>query len=141
METDRIVREFIALTLPKGEWTHHAHLRVGLWHALHHPHDAALDLLRERIRAYNESTGGVNTSSAGYHETITRFYLGVIRHFVASADPRRPTDELAQELIARFGDRELPLRHYTRERLFSVEARLGWLAPDLKPLPGEAAHA
>jgi hypothetical protein len=53
-----------------------------------------------------------------------------------STDQRRPLDELAQELIARCGDRELPLRHYTRERLFSVDARLRWVAPDLEPPPG-----
>jgi hypothetical protein len=139
METDRIAREFIARTLPKGEWTHEAHLRVGLWHALHHPQ--ALDLLRERIRAYNVSTGVPNTPSAGYHETITRFYLRVIRGFLGSTDSDRPIDELAGELIARFGDRNLLLRHYTRERLFSVEARLGWLAPDLSSLPDDAASA
>lgn len=140
METDRIAREFIACTLPKSEWTHEAHLRVGLWHALHHPETAALNLLRERIRAYNVSTGVANTPSAGYHETLTRFYLGVIRSFLVSADLRQPIDELARELIARSGDRNLPLRHYTRERLFSTEARAGWLAPDLQPLARDPAN-
>ena len=75
METDRIVREFIARTLPKNEWTHQAHLRVGLWHALQYPDAAALDLLRARISAYNEATGVANTAQSGYHETITRFYV------------------------------------------------------------------
>src|SRR5450432_3825523 len=63
VDTDRLVQQFIARTLPKTEWTHHAHLRVGLWHALRHPDDVALNLLRERIRAYNEATGVANTSS------------------------------------------------------------------------------
>jgi hypothetical protein len=131
--TERIAREFIARTLPKAEWTHAAHLRVGLWHVLHFPDDIALTLLRERIRAYNEATGVANTASTGYHETITRFYVGVIRGFLDSTDPERPIDELAAELIALAGDQALALKHYTRERLFSSEARLGWLAPDLQP--------
>jgi hypothetical protein len=135
VDTDRLAQEFIERSLPKTEWTHHAHLRVGLWHALRYPDDVTLDLLRERIRAYNESTGVANTSSTGYHETITRFYVGVIRHFVNSVDSSRPVDELARELIARRGERDLPLRHYSRERLFSVQARLGWVEPDLDPLP------
>jgi hypothetical protein len=33
------------------------------------------------------------------------------------------------------GRREWPLRFYSRERLFSVEARLGWVEPDLEALP------
>jgi hypothetical protein len=136
VHTDRLAGEFIARTLPKSQWTHEAHLRVGLWHSLHHPRDTALNLLRDRIRAYNVATGVENTSSEGYHETITRFYLAVIGAFLASVDSGRPIDELAQELIERFGDRNLPLRHYTRARLFSAGARLGWLEPDLEPLPG-----
>jgi hypothetical protein len=135
VETQDIARGFIARTLPKAKWTHYAHLRVGLWHALNYPDDISLNLLRERIRAYNESTGVLNTATAGYHETITRLYVVVIRHFVNSIDPRRPIDDLAEELIARCGERELPLRYYTRERLFSVVARLGWVEPDLQPLP------
>jgi hypothetical protein len=135
LKTEQTVREFIARTLPKAGLTHEAHLRVGLWHVLHYPDAVALDLLRERIRGFNEATGGENTPSAGYHETITRFYVLIIRHFVESIDSKRPVDELAQELIAHCGDRDLPLRHYTRERLFSVEARLNWVDPDLKPLP------
>ena len=43
-------------------------------------------------------------------------------------------DELAEELIARFGAKDLPLRHYTYQRLFSPEARFAWLEPDLEPL-------
>jgi len=96
----------------------------------------SLDLLRGRIRAYNEATGGVNSDSAGYHETITRLYIVLIREFVRSADRGRPTDDLVRELIERIGDRRLPLRYYSRERLFSAEARLGWVEPDLLALPG-----
>ena len=130
------MRGLIARSLPKAEWTHHAHLRAGLWHALHYPDDVALELLRERIRAYNEATGVANTASSGYHETITRFYLHVITTYLRSVDSRRAIDELAQELIARYGDRDLQLRHYTRQRLFSPEARFSWLEPDLEELPG-----
>ncbi len=134
--TDWLAQNFIDLRLPKAEWTHEAHLRVGLWHALRHGDPETLDLLRERIRRYNAATGGENTATAGYHETITRFYVGVIRDFVRSADVARTVDELAVELIERYGDRALPLRYYSRERLFSTEARLGWVEPDLVPSSG-----
>jgi hypothetical protein len=135
LETDRIVREFIARTLPKSEWTHLAHLRVGLWHAVHYPDAAALELLRERISAYNEATGVANTAQSGYHETVTRFYVHAIRVFVRSADPNSPIDELANALIGQWGDKNLPLRHYSPHRLFSAEARRAWIEPDLAPLP------
>ena len=126
---------FIDRTLAKREWTHQAHLRVGLWHALRYDDELALSLLRARIRAYNESTDVANTTTSGYHETITRFYLHIIRQFVGSVDLRRPIDELARSLIEQWGDRDVPLRHYSRARLFSAAARAEWVEPDLAPLP------
>ena len=44
----------------------------------------------------------------------------------------------SESLIASLGDRDLPLRYYSRERLMSVAARTGWLEPDLSPLPAGA---
>ena len=127
------MRGFLARTLPKSQWTHHAHLRVGLWHALEYGDDHALDLLRERICAYNESTGVANTDHSGYHETITRFYLLVIRAFVRSVDRGGSFGGLVDELIDRHGDRELPLQYYTSERLFSPAARRSWIRPRVCP--------
>ena len=135
MTTDQLVSRFLDLSLPKSEWTHQAHLRVGLWHAMRHPAAETLDLLRDRISTFNQAKGVENTANAGYHETITRFYVHVICLFLASADARRPIDEIEQDLIDRYGDKELPLRYYTKGRLFSTEARFGWVAPDLLALP------
>lgn len=132
--TEQLVEAFLACTLPRQEWTHHAHLRVGLWHLLHLGPDEALAQLRERIQRYNLSIGGANTATSGYHETITRFYVWLIARFVASADRSLPLDTLADELIRCHGDRDLPLRYYTQDRLQSVAARLCWLEPDLLPL-------
>ncbi len=132
--TDRLAAVFRDLSLPKSEWTHEAHLRVGLWHLLRHPPGEALDLLRDGIRRYNVAVGGVNSATSGYHESITRFYVGVIDRFLAGSDRTRPVDELAEELIRSFGARDLPHHYWSRDRLDSTEARLGWLEPDLRPL-------
>lgn len=129
-----LVAAFRDRTLPKEEWTHAAHLRVGLWHVLALPLPEALAALRTGIRTYNEAVGGVNTDDAGYHETITRFYVWLIARAVAAADDTRDAEALADTLVARYGARDLPLRWWSRERLFSREARLGWVPPDLRPL-------
>lgn len=131
---DRTAAAFVACTLPVGEWTHHAHLRVGLWHLLRHPPAEALDLLRERIRRYNASIGIPNTEKSGYHETITAFYVRLIQGFLAEADRTAPPDELARELVWRYGDRELPAQYWTNERLMSPAARAAWVEPDVQPL-------
>lgn len=133
-ETERIARALIDRTLPKAEWTHDAHLRAGLWHVYSHGAVAALELLRKRITLYNESVGTLNTDTSGYHETLTRFYVTVIDRFLATADRSMELDELARALTAAYGDRKLPLHHYSEGKLFSVVARRSWVEPDLRPI-------
>lgn len=134
-QVNRIAEAFIACTLPKEEWTHEAHLKVGLWHGLRYSAHESLNLLRERISSYNMATGTQNTAFSGYHETITSFYVWQIGYFLQETAHNKPIDELADELIERYGDRTLALTYWSRERLFSVPARLSWVEPDLKPFP------
>jgi len=129
------VASFHDCSLPKAEWTHHAHLHVGLWHVLHFPPDVALVQLREGIIRLNEAHGTPNTDTGGYHETITRLYVAVIAQFAAECDRSRSLDDLAEELLARHGHRDLPLQYYSRERINSLAARRGWLEPNLATLP------
>lgn len=133
-ETDALARAFLNRSLPKAAWTHAAHLQVALWHLRRYTPEQTLTRLREAIRAYNEATGVVNGPDSGYHESITRFYVEAVARFVAGTDPGRSIDAQAADLVAALGARDLPLRHWSRERLFSVEARRVWVEPDLKPL-------
>ncbi len=134
-----LVARFEDCTLPKEEWTHRAHLTVGLWYASGLPYGEALVAVREGILRLNVAHGVPTTPTRGYHETITRFYLRVLCHYVASEE-ERPVGRWAERvarLLSRYGDRELPLRHYTKDLLMSPEARFGWVEPDLLPLEPE----
>jgi hypothetical protein len=133
---DLLARRFLERTLPKGEWTHHAHLRVGLWHALRYAPADAMNRLRDAIRSYNVSVGGENTATAGYHETITAFYVWRIARFVAAHPRPSNEDAFAEELIRECGAKDLPLTHYSQARLMSTEARLAYVPPDLAPMDG-----
>ena len=118
-------------TLPRAEWTHEAHLAATLYLLTRRP---GIDLdaeLPEIIRGYNAAVGGVNSDTEGYHETITRTYLMGVRSFVAGCSKARLTEKVNALLRSPVGSREWPLRFYSRERLFSVEARLNWIEPDL----------
>lgn len=126
----------IALTLPKAEWTNAAHWAVAIWLIRARP-----DIMPERdmpdiIRHYNLSVGGENTDSAGYHETITQASLLAARAFLA----KRPADEPlhishAALMTGPLGNKQWALAYWSKERLFSVEARRNWVEPDKGPLP------
>jgi hypothetical protein len=67
--------------------------------------------------------------------------LGVARAVLART-PAGPLHEILDRLLASpLGDSKWLLTYWSRERLFSVEARRGWLAPDLKLLLYEQVTA
>ena len=136
VEIEHIGEGMVARTLPRLEWTHEAHLATTTWLLLKRPDIDVDHELPGLIRRYNESVGGVNSDSEGYHETITRVFLRGVRLFLEEADPRAPLHELVNELLlSPMGRRDWPLRFYSKERLLSVEARRAFIPPDLAALP------
>lgn len=133
---DQLAERFCSCTLPRGEWTHEAHLRVGAWHVHHHGPQQALSLLRQRIRRLNESHGTINSPSGGYHETITAAYVRLIAAFFATLPDGVPLDRRVEELLAgELAARDVLLRHWSRDLLMSARARAEWVPPDVSSLP------
>jgi hypothetical protein len=129
-----LVRRFDDCTLPRKEWTHAAHLTVALWHLLQFDWAESLLRVRAGIRRYNAAHGIITTPTGGYHETLTRFWLRHVCTFLEDGrNEARSLVSLANELVEH-SDKDLPLAFYTRERLFSPEARAFWVEPDLKLL-------
>lgn len=132
----RIGEGLIACTLPKDEWTHEAHLAACLWMVRDRPDIAPERDLALIIPRYNESVGGVNSDTEGYHETITQIYVTAVRDHLSEIDPRSSlADAVNALLVSNRGRRDWPLRFYSRERLFSVAARRGFVAADIEPAP------
>ena len=126
----------LARTLPRADWTHEAHLAATTY-LLTCRNDVDIDNeLPDIIRRYNESVGGVNSDSEGYHETITRLFLRGARLFLAEAEIGEPLHALVNALLlSPMGRRDWPLRFYSAERLFSIEARRHFVGPDIAALP------
>ena len=132
MNADDLGSRFEACTLRKEEWTHTAHLVVGLWHVSRYGAEDALTRLRAGIRRLNESHGGVNSATNGYHETITAAYVRLLSQFLASCPPEVPlTDCVTRLLEGPLAAKDVLFAFYSRERLTSKEARAGWLEPDV----------
>jgi hypothetical protein len=132
----RIGEGLLTRTLPRAEWTHEAHLAATLW-LVRYRGDVDVDAqIATIISGYNESVGGVNDDSQGYHDTITRAFLAGVRLHLVGRPPGESLVEAVNSLLASpMGKREWPLGFYSRELLFSVAARRGFVAPDLRALP------
>lgn len=127
---DEVVARFLDGTLRAEQWTHPAHLFVCR-HVLATAEttEVAVARLRTLIGEHNERVG-IRPGHGGYHETITRYFVGAMAH----ANP--PT--IAALLTEPSLRREAPLEHWTRDLLQTDDARTGWVDPDLHPLPWPA---
>ena len=119
-------------TLPKAQWTHEAHCAACIYLMVKRPEINLRNELPNIIRAYNDATSTPNTDTGGYHETITQFYITIIREFIDD----QVNGYNLHDLVWRFMDSPLAakdymLNFYSKELLFSVKARHEWVDGDL----------
>ena len=133
-EIDSLIHAFQEGNLSRSQWTHEAHLTVALWYLCYDSEQEAINAIRNGIKRYNQAQGIETTKNSGYHETLTLFWVRTIRGYLADESQNRSIVHLANGLIAKYADRTLPFRYYTRDRLMSSEARINWVEPDLSSL-------
>lgn len=130
-----LTHRFIRRTLPKSDWTHAAHFAVAL-SLLKSRGNAAYADMPPLIRAYNEATGVANTDTEGYHETITIASIRAAEACLGAAPNGQALHLVLADLLAgAFGRPDWLLVHWSKDRLFSPEARRTWHEPDITPLP------
>jgi hypothetical protein len=135
-DLDSLVQAFEEGSLPKTSWTHAAHVAVGANYVSLHGEQAALERMRQRVRAYNESVGTVNSATSGYHETLTRLWIAVLarlRHEEQTASHLA----FVQRAVTLYGDRrDLHRKFYNFDVVKHTEARQAWMEPDYWPYCG-----
>ncbi|MCU1364485.1 MAG: hypothetical protein JWN39_124 [Ilumatobacteraceae bacterium] len=112
-------------TLPKAEWTHEGHVLACLSIVSSMGAVRALEAIRAAIPPYNEATGVANTTTGGYHDTITVYYVWAVDRLLAAG--ATPTQVLADPLASRTA----PLEWWDRGTLMSSQARAAWLPPSI----------
>ncbi|HEV2913608.1 MAG TPA: hypothetical protein VGX92_10035 [Pyrinomonadaceae bacterium] len=128
-EVEAIVRGFEACSIPPSEFKHRAHLTVALWYLKRLPSAEATASMRASLFRFINHHG-----AQGYNETLTIFWLRLVRRFLDDAPPASSILELANLLTATYGDSRLVFDYYSRELLSSPEAKASWVEPDLKAL-------
>lgn len=132
-EIEAIALAFLNRTLPKAQWTHAAHFASAIWLIVERPDLDAASVMPACIRAYNESVGTVNSDSSGYHETITQASLRAARFFCSQ--PESLAERVNRLLESPHGRSGWLLEYWSKDVLFSAEARRTWVEPDIAPLP------
>lgn len=126
------IQAFENATLPYEDWTHEAHLRMAWNYIQEYGKEKATPFIREGIQKFNEQNK--DKVKFGYHETITTFYISV----VADAIQNSALDLNFEQFITRnkfLFDKTVISKYYSKDRLYSDEARYQFVTPDLCPLP------
>ncbi|WP_026734776.1 hypothetical protein [Fischerella sp. PCC 9605] len=133
-EIENLLAAFNHCTLPRCEWNHTAHLTVALWYLTQYGEKEGSDRIRQSIQRYNAAMGIQTTKNSGYHETLTLFWIQIVRRYLSVNNRKDSLLQLTNGLIDSYGNKYLPLQYYSRDLLMSWVARSSWVEPDLKPL-------
>jgi flavin reductase (DIM6/NTAB) family NADH-FMN oxidoreductase RutF/Arc/MetJ-type ribon-helix-helix transcriptional regulator len=134
IESEQLLEEFLRLweagTLSRSCWTHSAHVAVAAYYAFDYPQETAFQMTKSGILHFNVCVGTANTEDSGYHETLTRFWAGVVGGFVRSGQfPSRL--EAVRNAVRQFGeDRDRHRLHYSFDVVRDRRARREWIQPD-----------
>ena len=132
-EIEALVNAFEDASIARGVWKHAEHLVVALYYVDKFDLDIASKKMRDGLfRLLTEGFKVDLTKEMPYHETLTVFWMRTVNEF-ARENANLSLTEIANSLIEKF-DKDYPLRFYTRERLFSDEARSRFIDPDLSDL-------
>src|ERR1700736_3537869 len=126
---EQFLAAFEAGKIANQDFHHRDHLRLAWIQIRRLGLERASDTVATAIRRFATHHGHANR----YHETMTRFWvrvvgMGINRHTTLAFD-----DLLAAE--PHLLDKNLPYRHWSRERMGSDEARRHWVEPDTRPIP------
>ncbi len=130
-EIAEVVRGFEDATISRHKWKHAEHLTVALYYLNLHDIHKATEKIREGIlKLLTEGLALYPSKEMPYHETLTVFWMRTVAEFNASKNSASMLDK-ANELVAVY-DKDYPLRFYSREYLFSDEARARFVDGDLE---------
>jgi hypothetical protein len=123
--------DFEAGTFRPAGFDHRAHMRLAYVYLVGYEFDEALAQLRDGLIRFVERNG---IDPSKYHETMTNAWLLAVRHFMTITPARASADAFidANPILL---DSKIMLTHYSAEHLFSTDARLKFVEPDLDPIP------
>jgi hypothetical protein len=124
-----LVKSFEAGTISRDDWKHAEHLVVALYYLSRHDYDAAYAKIKSGIFNLLKAFEVDLTKEMPYHETMTVFWMRTVSKFANSKNGASLLEK-TNELVGKF-DKDYPLKFYSRELLFSDEARKKFVDGDL----------
>ena len=129
-----LLQAFESCRLTSTDFRHREHLRVAYLYLARYPFEQAWAHFEKGVRRLLAHLGA---PASHYHATLTRAWLLAVQHFLRREGAKETSEEFLAAPCAAFRllNQQIMLTHYSAERLFSAPARVGFLEPDLDPIP------
>lgn len=131
-DDDREFRQrFETFAIAPAEFDHRSHLRLAYTYLVGNDDEAAYSRMREALHAFLEHN---DVDPAKYHDTLTRAWILALQHFMIRTGEARDFNAFVAQ-HPQMLDSQIMLSHYSADRLFSDDARMRFVEPDLDPIP------
>jgi hypothetical protein len=128
---EEFLLRFEALALPEGSISHEAHFRVAWLYLSTWSFDDALYKTIKGFQLFDQKLAG----GTKYHATITHAYMYIIFDLYDTGIYASWQDFLAQNTFLLKPVNEVLLKYYTKELLYSDDAKKRFVLPDRMSLP------
>lgn len=128
-EIRAVVAGLESCSTDKTNFRHRDHLTVAVNYLVSASLDQALARLRLALFAFLDHH---QVGRAKYNETITIFWLQLVRKVMNEMSAEASLIDKCNHVLDSLGNPELVFDYYTRETLWSDEARTKFVKPDLK---------
>ena len=131
MNDGEFLTAFEACTL--GEFHHRDHIKVAYLYLRRHPLDEAIQKVRSGLQALAVAwKAPVDDLEKGYHETMTQAWVRLVHLALADGGIAENAEAFCDQQPQLMEKTRLQL-FYSRERLFTWEAKREFVEPDLAP--------
>ena len=128
-EIVQMVQGFESCVTGKDGFSHPDHLAVAVWY-LRQDESQALNRMRASLHRFLDHYD----CRANYHETLTRFWIDLVRRTLAGLAPDLSLCDATNAVVSRLNNSRIAFEFYSKEVVESAAAKEGWVEPDLKQL-------
>jgi hypothetical protein len=128
-EIEKVVVGFESCTTGKDDFSHRDHLAMAVWY-LRSDQETAAARMRASLHRFLDKYG----CRENYHETLTIFWLQLVRRELESLTPESSLLETTNTVVERLGNSQVAFKYYSKELVDSETAKKSWIEPDLRSL-------
>ncbi|MFN2530333.1 MAG: hypothetical protein ABR555_03445 [Pyrinomonadaceae bacterium] len=128
-EVSAVVQGFESCTITAADFNHPEHLTVAVAYLRNGTTEAAVCKMRDSLLRFLDHHA---VDQRKYNETVTVFWIEMVAQELNRFDNHIALFEACNRINASLKDSKLASRYYSDELLSSEEARLSFVAPDLR---------